>query len=187
MQIVLLSGPSCVGKSSLATHLVNEFGFRRISTSGFLRRVAAQQGALVNKASLQTLGDELDKQTNFRWVADAFLEEKASIDSSRWLLDSLRKEPQIADFRDRFGRSICHVHLIAPEERLRSRYINRVRDDPAATPYDQMVEHPNEISSRQLGVIADLLFDVTTTPNDEIATEILRHYRGEFGEQGRCD
>lgn len=172
--LVLLSGPSAVGKTAVASPLASQFGFARVSTSAYLKELAAARGEKVSKASLQAIGDEMDGTTDFGWVADraqlAF-EEHPGV--AKWLLDSVRKERQVQIFRQRFGRAIMHIHLTAPEEVLRQRYESRRAADDDHTSYDEMAAHPNEVSSRSLIRLADFIFDTSKVSSSEIVVEIL--------------
>lgn len=161
--VLLLSGPVAVGKSTLATKLVGDHGFRTIRSGNHLRSVAAQLGSDTTRRDLQDLGDSLDLQTDYLWLIDdvASPQIEAAPDHAHWLLDSVRKERQVEHFRSRFPH-VVHVHLIAPEEVLRSRYEARLAaggEYEGSTPYDVAVGHPNEVASRGLIGIADHVVD----------------------------
>jgi hypothetical protein len=71
---------------------------------------------------------------------------------------------------------VWHVHLTAPEEFLRANYRWRLDNDPDHandTPYETVVSHPNEVSSRALGSIADLSIEVAQRKPSEVAALII--------------
>jgi adenylosuccinate synthase len=159
--VVLLSGPVAVGKTRFADELVNAYKFNKIRSGGFLAAQASARRIRADRTGLQELGDELDALTDYRWVVDSVavpaIEGVPS--QRRWLFDAVRKHRQVEHFRSEFGDAVFHVHLVAPEEVLRSRYERRLcagSEYIGATSYDDAVKHPNEIESRSLGSIAQL-------------------------------
>lgn len=178
--VLLLSGPKAVGKTSLSLEL-QALGFQKLSTSAYLKAVAAERGVEVNTESLQNLGDELDLATSFNWVVDEVaLPQITRGDRSRWLLDSVRKKEQVRLFRQAFGsRAVFHLHLVAPEDVLRFRYQERsAMGQGAAGPietldYDSVIAHPNEVASRSLVEIADEVIDVSVVDVSRVATVVI--------------
>lgn len=163
--VLLLSGPVAVGKSTLAKKLVEDHGFRTIRSGNHLRSVAAQLGSDTTRRDLQELGDCLDLRTDYLWLIDdvASPQIETAPDHAHWLLDSVRKERQVEHFRSRFPH-VVHVHLTATEKVLRARYDARLAaggEYEGGTPYDVAVGHPNEVASRGLIRIADLVVDST--------------------------
>lgn len=180
-RIVLLSGPLAVGKTAVSNALSERFGFRKISSSNYLRRVATERGLPQTRQSLQGLGDALDEETAFTWLIDDVATPQVASETAQsdWFVDAVRKPEQVRCFRDKFD-DILHVHLTAPEEVLKARFTDRSRDgDDAANAgsYEICVAHPNEQSARSLGPIADLIIDLSVTTPEEAAAAILR-YKG---------
>ena len=172
--VLLLSGPVAVGKSTLATQLVEGHGFRTLRSGNHLRSLATQLGTDPNRRALQELGDALDLRTDYLWLVDdmALPQIEAAPGHARWLLDSVRKERQIEHFRSRFPY-VVHVHLIATEEVLRARYGARLAAGgqyEGGTPYDVAFGHPNEVASRGLIRIADYVVGSTS---DSVVEAVL--------------
>jgi predicted kinase len=172
--VLLLSGPVAVGKSTLATQLVEDHGFRTIRSGNHLRSVATHLGSDSTRRALQELGDALDLRTDYLWLIDdvASPQVEAEPDHARWLLDSVRKKRQIEHFRSRFSH-VVHVHLTATEEVLRARYDARLAaggEYEGGTPYDVAIAHPNEVASRGLIRIADHVVD---SSGDSVAGTVL--------------
>lgn len=170
LRIVLLSGPFKVGKSTVTGELIHQFGYLKISSSDYLRSLspgAEQLDIAEARLLLQETGDELDRQTNFRWVVDPVATSAiaGTPDASNWLFDAVRKRRQVEHFRESFGRAVMHVHLTAPDDVLRS------RSGLTEAAYNTAIAHPNEISARSLGDIADRVFDTTLLTAYEIATQ----------------
>ena len=173
VRLVLLSGPLAVGKTAVADVLRNH-GLKKISSSGYLRRLAAERGLPDTRTVLQELGDSLDVQTDFAWLVNIVAEDNlASVPTQLdWFVDAVRKPEQVRHFRTRFP-VVLHVHLVAPEDVLKERFSKRARPGDSADnddAYDRSVAHPNEQSSRQLKDIADLRIDLSrNTPAEAVA------------------
>lgn len=169
--LLLLSGPVAVGKTTLRQVLIAEYGFEYVRSSGYLKQVAEQRSLGGERTNLQDLGDELDSQTDYRWLLDEVAEPafEALPDQRRWLIDAVRKHRQVEHFRAAYGDVVLHVHLNASEMVLRQRYGER-KD---ATPYDVAIQHENEIASRSLVDVADLVIDTGAISQYEAARQIV--------------
>ncbi|MFT4510340.1 AAA family ATPase [Caballeronia sp. 15711] len=175
-RLLLLSGPMRSGKSSVAQALKENHAFSGISSSGYLRGYAEQIGVIVERSQLQDLGDRLDFETDFAWVIDAVARPavEAAPSTENWLLDAVRKARQVDHFRAQFHHLVKHVHLCAPEQILRTRY---VAERSAADPdYGVAIAHPNEVAARSLCSIADEIYDTTQTLATDIAARIVDNW-----------
>lgn len=124
--LVLLSGEIASGKTSVAGVLEAEYGFKRIRTGAYLASVASSRDLSVERESLQKLGDVLDSETAGAWVVD-LTEGQIShnTESLNWVFDSVRRDFQLDQFKERFGSRALHIHLTAPPEVLQTRYSER--------------------------------------------------------------
>jgi adenylosuccinate synthase len=188
--LVLLSGAVTAGKSSLAAALIANHGFRKISTSGYLTELAAAQGLENRRDVLQALGDRLDEETDYSWpISVAQRQIQCGQHGGPWLLDAVRKDRQVFHFRAAFSR-VLHVHVTAPEEVLRARYLFRqgTKDsrDSQGT-YDELIKHPNEVSSRALEFSADLVFDSNSKSAAAMADAVVQALRGGADGAGGSD
>lgn len=182
-RLLLLSGAVGAGKTSVANALLDTHGFRRISTGRHLAGLATTQGQPHKRAVLQQLGDTLDVQTDYLWPVNLAIEqvqEVAEGEALVWLLDAVRKPKQVAHFRGAFAL-VLHVHIAASEEILRERYLQRqtIGDErDAAVSYEALVRHPNEVASRALGSIADVVQDSSNRSVGSIAEDIVKAIQG---------
>lgn len=137
-QVVLISGRICTGKSGLARRLRDEFGYHPIHTSDVLREVAEERGVKADRLSLQELGDELDRETEHRWVLTAVENHVAELATDQpVVLDNIRTPKQLDFFRKKHEWQIVHAHLYAsPIEILRERYEGRLEDRPGEAAKD---------------------------------------------------
>lgn len=175
--LVLLSGPIAVGKTSVREELLAKHGYNYVRSGAYLTALASKQGQEgERRTSLQDLGDRLDRETDYRWVLDEVARPAFAADQSQllWLVDAVRKRRQVEHFREAFGRLVLHVNLDAPEEILRQRYSARLVNARDATPYDVAIRHENEVASRDLIHIADLVLDAGTASPQELAREIVK-------------
>lgn len=179
--ILLLSGPVSVGKTTLRDLLLANYGFGAIRSSSYLREVAAKRGGGTGRLDLQELGDRLDVQTDYRWVVDDVAAPAIDVSpaTSRWLFDAVRKLQQVEHFRDKFGPSIFHLHLDAPEEVLRARYERRLaeQNEPLAGAYDRAIAHDNERKSRALVHVADAVVQTHPAEGSEVLAAALTAIR----------
>lgn len=191
-RLLLLSGPIAVGKSAVARHLV-EHRFERMGSGQYLMDLATKQGTGTSRADLQLLGDTLDQQTDYRWLINEITEVRmtASPEHAFWLFDSVRKRRQILNFKAIYGRLALHVHLNASEEVLQQRYQTRLAaggEYAGNTPYNVAKSHPNEIESRGLIEMADIVLDLCQTRPEKAAAEILEQWNnGEKRATGGSD
>lgn len=169
-RLLLVSGAIGAGKSSVAAELQNKQGFRGISSGAYLRLT----GSVSSREDLQNFGDQLDRETDFKWLIDevAWPTIEGSYDTTRWLLDAVRKQRQVEHFRSRFGSVVRHVHLFAPEKVLSSRYCNRHSADLSS--YERAIDHPNERAARALINISDAHYDSSKLTVNEIAAAIMQ-------------
>ena len=179
-RLLLLSGPVAVGKSGVANALIRDHGFASIKSSAYLRAQAVSDGLTESRTNLQKTGDRLDDETDFKWLIDdvAIPAIAANQDNTRWLLDSVRKRRQVAHFRNHFGKSVFHVHLIAPEPIIEARYNDRLLagDEAGNVAYATAIAHTNELSSRSLIDIADFLVDLASASSEAAALAIVEKW-----------
>lgn len=206
-QIVLLSGPVCAGKSTLAQHLVSVHGATHFKTQHFLRKIGPN--VFAERESYQRLGERLDTKTNGAWVRDALLSVLAEnpsdeFDDALIIIDAVRIIGQIDALRSIFGRKVFHIHLTAPFPILKSRYQKRVRqkkgDLQELTSYERVRENRTERKVEKLALIADVVVDTKRCTEEDVVTraaaclglygrECLRNtdvlIGGQYGSEGK--
>lgn len=177
-QIVLLSGPLSVGKSSVARVLADEYQFKKISSGEHLKGILTGRGKTETRRALQDLGDELDRETDFYWLIDPVASRTIEEAPNQifWYVDAVRKPRQVAHFRSSF-RKVRHVHLSADENVLAARFAARGRKGDSAHEfgsYERAIESENEQTARSLKTIADLEIDLGSRSPHEAAADIMR-------------
>jgi adenylosuccinate synthase len=162
------------GKTSVSAALQEHFGFFSISSGSFLRSVLIEQGKVPDRHKLQELGDSLDRTSDSSWVIESVAKPaiNALPDVDNWLLDAVRKSRQVELFKHHFPGVVMHAHIDAPEPVLQQRYAERNPNQLAE--YLVNVRHPNELSARSLGRMADKVFETETLTVFEIARQIIK-------------
>jgi hypothetical protein len=183
LKLLLLSGPLSVGKSSVTSVLISKHGYTKVRSGSYIASVASIRGQPQTRSGLQEVGDSLDCETDYLWLLDQVAKPAIlGAPSQRlWVVDAVRKNRQVAHFRNEFRQAIDHVHLYASEEVLRQRYELRQSsgdDYVGQTPYNVAVRHPNEVAARSLIEIADLAIDVGEGSPEEAASLIVQRALG---------
>lgn len=119
-RIVVLSGKTGSGKSSLATLLDERYRFLAIRTREIL---AGHTTTGANRAALLAKGRELDAERGPDWLIDAIIERLRRMGSFPGVVvDHVTSPSQLTALRKRFGTDLVHIHLWASEATLHNRY-----------------------------------------------------------------
>lgn len=165
--VIVVSGPIAVGKSAFIDELVRRFGAVRISTRELIQSLRSVPS---ERRALQEAGDELDRETDGKWVADALAARADTLAADAIVIvDSVRIAKQVEHLRRAFGSQVWHVHLTAPHEVLSRRFLSRrLEGDPAT--YAEARANATEAEVEQLGAIADERIDTDRLDAGSVAT-----------------
>lgn len=154
--VITVSGPIAVGKSGFINELDRICGAVRISTRELIESLRSETS---DRRALQEAGEELDRETDGKWVADALAARiDAFPDDAIVVVDCVRIAKQVEHLRSAFGSQVWHVHLTAPPEVLSKRFTSRKQvGDP--TTYDEVRSNATEAEIATLGAIADECID----------------------------
>lgn len=126
--VILLTGKTFTGKSELATQLQEQFGFKIFRSGEYLEKLfGSHQNGLTTPTILKSKGDELDSETNHRWLFD---EVASKIDSDRnhnYVIDNVHSPKQLSYFRERKDWKVIHVHLYCPSQIHLTRFQNSTK------------------------------------------------------------
>jgi dephospho-CoA kinase len=81
IRIVALSGRIGSGKTTLAVGLAGRYGMRQVSTRELIKARFGPEGT---RAELQRQGEQLDRRTHGRWLADALGEMVTAGNECTW-------------------------------------------------------------------------------------------------------
>ena len=153
-KLVLLSGPICSGKSTLAKSLAEKFGFERLKTTRFV--IGRKRGGKTGRRALQLYGQKLDSMYGGMWLAEDVGQIVRSMESNV-IVDSVRTKDQVEALRNAYGRKVVHVHLHAPLEVLTERYANKGSIQTGELKsYAETQKNRTEKNVGKLGAISDI-------------------------------
>lgn len=160
MQILVLSGPVCAGKTTLADGLREHAGAEVLTTRVLIAKRAGISPAGLSRRQLQELGDQLDTREGGDWVANAVRGHLG--ESALTIVDAARTPDQLTAIRP-LGR-VLHAHLTAPEVILERRYAQRISADPELELPDLAALRRNmtEAAIERLAGAADIVIDTST-------------------------
>ena len=152
IRLVVISGGMASGKSVLADRLSTEFGCNVVKTSEIIRSHQSKR-AKRDRPSLQRKGNELDRKTDFGWIADHVARSIRPGDGdSPVVLEGVRKPQQIDRILSRIGhRHVRHVHLSVDRATQKERFEASKRDKDAGLPFEMAIK---DASERQVGKLA---------------------------------
>jgi adenylosuccinate synthase len=180
-RLILLSGPVCSGKTTLAEALVHQFGLGQLKTR---RLIMAAKGVDHARADLQAAGEELDRATAGVWLADALTREAEGFgDGAEVIVDSVRIASQIAAIRSKFGTRVLHVHLTGPPDELAKRYKQRraiKNSGKELASYSKVRENTTEANVDSLAKVADVVVNTAQCSADDVLVRVASHL-GYFG------
>ena len=166
-KIVLLSGPVCSGKSTLAERFVRRHGAVPYKTHELIRRLKPKVGD--NRASLQRAGDALDRSTQGRWIQELLTRSLDALSTdSVVVVDAVRIPAQIEAVREAFPTRVFHIHLTASEEELARRYSDRNSKFAEVPSYEDLRRNRTERDVEQLAHIADAVVKTDQCDADDV-------------------
>ncbi len=168
--LIILSGPLCAGKSSLAGCLQRRRGGTIITAREILAGLGSDPN---NRADLQARGAELERATSGRWLLDGVIAKLPQRLTGTSVVDSVRTTGQAELFRSRFVDSIV-IHLTAVEDVLRQRFL--ATDEGKAIGEQGMrrvFRHPVERGADDVRALADIVIDTTGKSVATVCDEAL--------------
>jgi len=112
-----------------------------------------------DREALGAIGDKLAGDSRGMWMVQAV--EYLSEPGSRVVVDSVRREVELAALRRTFGSRLLHLFLTANEEVLLERYRGRKGDPLYPVPYEMVVNSKSEAQLPNLQAKADVVVDTS--------------------------
>lgn len=173
-RVVVLTGHSRTGKSSLGDALERRFRFYLVKTSTIVREHAVQRKLPHDRKGLQALGDVLDSEIGHDWIF-RYIEKVISVlDSNGHLdrdivIDSVRTWEQLAAFRNSDKIHLIHIHLFATGEQIIMRAKNKYNDDSSIEQND-IIKRESDI--HQFKRDADVRINTNYTDTSDTLTRV---------------
>jgi uncharacterized protein YprB with RNaseH-like and TPR domain/predicted nuclease with RNAse H fold/dephospho-CoA kinase len=146
--VVGISGPIAAGKTTAARFLARK-GFVYGRYSEVLARLLSEKGKKVDRQTLQAFGEKVHKKPGQRWLSRQLVK---SLPGDRDLvIDGLRFPEDHAFLVESFGPAFFHIHVTAPEEVRKERY---VADGNTGAEFARAIRHPVEAKIPRLAAIA---------------------------------
>ena len=169
--ILILSGASCAGKTSVADELASRRMGLVVSARAEIRLLT--RSAELSRAELQRFGAELEEATSGRWLADAIMR-LGDTGDRLVIVDSVRTVAQATAIRA-IGEDAIHVHLIATDPVRTGRFEERApRVRGEAATLGEAMNHATERGVASLADVADRVIDTSMVRVDEVVHTIER-------------
>jgi len=170
-ELVVLSGPTCAGKTSLAGRLAGEMRGRMVQA---LRVIADESyGQVLTRTESQAAGAELERTTRGRWLVDAVADALAG--GAPVVLDSARTRAQLEGLQQLRPGRVLHVHLTADSTTRAKRFEARraERETDKGSRFDDLAKDPIEREADELRLMADVVIDTTGAPIEDVLQRAL--------------
>lgn len=155
--VLVLSGPTGVGKTTLASWVAENSDFSYLSTSQIIRD--GSPSLEVKRSALQEAGNALDKVTEFGWICHAVVKALNCLDRRLMVVDSVRKPQQISVMRKVLADQVVHCHLYASVAELKERHRSRNKVEDVGLSHDEIQADESESFHRELRALADIELD----------------------------
>lgn len=178
-RVVILSGHSRTGKTSLAERLEKQFQFYFIKTSTIVREYAVKSKRPHDRKGLQDLGDEFDKDFGDDWLFRYVEEVITVLDTNNHedrdiVVDSVRTWEQLEPFRNCPFIDLIHVHLFASGAEIIGRAHEKYGDNTVIEQND-IIKRESDIE--RFKADADIRINTNYTDTDDTLVRVLARLR----------
>ena len=171
---MLLSGPICCGKSSLADLLEDRYSAVRLKTNVIIEEL--DPSVKKHRKSLQSAGERLDRKTNGEWVCNALIRHDDQLAGFELVIvDAVRIREQIWAIRRAYGSRVTHIHLKAADEELRKRYKSRKGSISEFDDYEKVRKSATEKGVGALEDIADVVIKTDRCTELDVLVRVSAH------------
>jgi len=143
-RIVIISGKTFSGKSSLAELLKTEHGFEIVRSRDILTRSLQLEPDHADRRPLIDQARDEDSQSDSRWVLNGVMARLEGLPPEKSVVvDQVSSPSQVLAFRKEFGSQLAHVHLYASQETLQERFQHTEPERATETKYTE-IDHLND-------------------------------------------
>ncbi|WP_321340702.1 AAA family ATPase [uncultured Cohaesibacter sp.] len=172
-RVIVLTGPTSVGKTTTAFNLVDTLGASYLSTSELIKKSSTR--TINSRRKLQDAGDKLDRETNHSWIAEEVRKQHQKNLDLSIIVDAPRVPAQIAAIEKLVQIPVCHIHLNARASTIRSRYSKRNRQIDLDLQISEIQAHITESWHDELSKIANLCVWVDGLSANEVSEKIEKY------------
>ena len=155
--VIGFSGPVAAGKTTVATHLADR-GFAYGRYSAVVRELLSGSAPATRK-SLQVLGKKIHDSKGQRWLGRELLKRMPM--AGNLVIDGLRFPEDHALLAESFGPAFMHIHLTAPAQTRKKRFIHR---EGRGVDFNQAEKAPVEKNVPRLKQLAAHVVDTDFKP-----------------------
>lgn len=164
--LIVLSGPVCAGKTTLANALERCLDAQVVRARDVIREHTRGQ----TRRSLQLAGAELELATGGAWLASAA--RKVAVGEGVAVVDAVRTRVQMVSLRA-LPVATVHVSLHASWDARRARYAARQHPADAGLSFVEAVTGEDELEIEGLARVSDLKVDTTQAEVRATLTTLL--------------
>ncbi len=174
-RVVVLSGHTRTGKTSLGEALEKRFQFYRIKSSVIVREHAVQHHMPHDRKGLQKLGDVLDAKIGDDWLY-RYVEQVISVldqnnhEDRDIVVDSVRTWDQLVFFRNSSTIDLVHIHLFSAVDQIIERAARKFGQDTAIEEHD-IIKREQDIKSFKDD--ADIRINTDFTDTDDTLVRVV--------------
>jgi adenylate kinase family enzyme len=171
-ELIVVSGPSCAGKTSVSRRLADQLDGRVLEAIQVLAEQVGEE--VLTRPQFQAAGVQLEGETRGRWLAAAAPE--AMERGQPLVVDSARTLSQVEALRDLRPEGRYHVPLTADPATRASRYEARrdVRQSDRSMEFEELAADPLEQAADNLKLKADLVVDTSDASLDDVVERVLK-------------
>lgn len=174
-RVVVLSGHTRTGKTSLGAALEKRFQFYRIKSSVIVREHAVQHHMPHDRKGLQNLGDVLDAKIGDDWLYRYVEQVILVLDDNNHedrdiVVDSVRTWEQLAFFRNSSTIDLVHIHLLSTDDQIIARAVRKFGENTAIEKHD-IIKREQDIKCFKDD--ADIRINTDFTDTDDTLVRVI--------------
>lgn len=146
-RVIGLSGAISSGKTTAGRYL-ESLGFTYSRYSQVLQAMLKNRGLPSTRESLQQIGEEVYEGQGQTWLGSELI--KRMPEEGDLVIDGLRHPEDHSFLAEKFGPDFYHIHIEAPEDIRRERYV----DEGPSEEFSKADAHPVEANITKLAYLA---------------------------------
>jgi uncharacterized protein YprB with RNaseH-like and TPR domain/predicted nuclease with RNAse H fold/dephospho-CoA kinase len=151
--VVGISGPLAAGKTTAARYLEQQ-GFTYARYSQVIENIVVAEGRFTSRETLQEVGQRVHDDFGQRWLGRELVKQLPS--KGNVVIDGLRFPEDRAFWCEAFGMGFVHIHIEAPAEERKARYVSR---GGSIVEFEKAEVHNVESQIGRLQALADIPFE----------------------------